>query len=939
MATIMDYALCDRCQELDLRVDRFLIGANGFTATTQSLRLTSVPFLLGTLDAIRARTKCRLCSLVSSTIPPDSESLNRITENEVTCHLIWELDGRFRESEMPRTRRLRIRWSKESLRPHEAYLVLSASSKYDKSDLDYPSLLNEETQFLGRRLGPTVNKTNLIREFLRLCENSHDERCTKQLGIERDFANPLSQPYFGVIDIRNECLVPLPTTRENGRLKFESYATVSYVWGKGRDYRTTLANIQDRRKSGGLAYPISQLPTALQQSVELVTRLGIRYIWIDCICIIQDSSHSWNLNARAMHLIYGNSSLTICAADGKDAETGLLAIDKTHSTDQKIAHCTSDVHLVLHYPPETSIGNSDWNKRAWTFQERLLSRRCLIFAGGQIYFQCRSTSMCEDIFADKRGKGWSLDLNGAPLQTLAQLNQRALWFYCNCIRLYTNRSLYEAFDILAAFSGMCRLMEETFHSPFIFGLPTSHFDFALLWVPNGPSETLKEPVSRAEVYKNMKFPSWSWCGWKSDNGMQYEHQFVEGCLVDICAWLKNHTWIDWHIRDGYGTPQRLWDKDWASEDSSTDGRWKGYAGPGHDSQFTNKRNDGSSDSGSFHDFSYDNRDEPRREKAILDRLESRGGVYSDNITSSRYHENRVNARRRRPSPPAPRVRFRERYVSYDDSDDSESEDAEFSDSENERRVFSDRITSSRREFDIREDARAREPSPPLPRIRIRRRNLHAPRPDLDPFGRPVEGRALARTENFPKTDFKLTLPEYPFHVPPAESKSRGGCHIEFPDLPILQFFTWWSQFYIIGNPLEEVTDTANQRLPNGVPTQNNINDGKSKTDGGIPCRCDIIDQHGDKCGSIILGSKWLKKQTTSKFEFIAISEAKTFTPEEMPDWTYYIPKERRDSEWDVYFVLLIEYYPEEGLWRRIALGKVFQAAFDRSMEWKEIVLG
>ncbi|EED12097.1 hypothetical protein TSTA_001680 [Talaromyces stipitatus ATCC 10500] len=843
-----------------------------------SLRLTSEPFLLGTLDAIRARTKCPLCSLVSSTIP--QESLVGIPEKETTCHLIWELDGRYRDSRRPQTRRLRIRWSEKRFRAHEAYLVLSAPSKYDKSDLDYPSLLNDETQFLGRRIGPTVNKTNLIREFLRLCENSHDACCTRQLGIEDHFADTLSQPYFGVIDIRNESLVPLPTSWENNRLKIESYATVSYVWGKSRDHRTTLANIQDRRKSGGLADTISMFPKALRQSVRLVSRLGIRYIWIDCICIIQDSSHSWNLNARAMHLIYGNSTLTICAADGENAETGLLAIDKKHSTDQKIAKCAPDVHLVLHYPPETSIETSVWNQRAWTFQERLLSRRCLIFTGGQVYFQCRSTSMSEDIFADKKGEGWSLDLNGAPLQTLTQLSHRGLWFYCNCVRLYTNRSLYEPFDILAAFSGMCRLMEETFRSPFIFGLPTSHFDFALLWVPSGRSQTLKKPVSREEMYKNMKFPSWSWCGWKSDNGIKYEHQFVEGCVADICAWLKDHTWIDWHVRDGYGTPQRLWDKDWASEDASADGRWKGYAGPDHDSQLEDKSDDSSVDSSS------------------------------------------------------------------DDSDDSKQEGSQILPSETQRHVYSDKVTTTfgydhRRQstrFHIREDARSRRRSPPVPR---------PDRPALDPFGRPVESRALARTKVFsetgveflPKTNFVLTLPEYPFHVPPAESKCRNGSHREFPDLPILQFFTWWSQFYVIDISSEEVTDTADQGLLNGVPSQKEIDDGNSDTDGGKPCRCHIIDQHGDKCGSILLDSQWLKKQTISKFEFIAISEAKTFTPEEMPDWTYYIPKERIDSEWDVYFVLLVEHYPKEGLWRRVALGKVFQAAFDQSLCWKEIILG
>lgn len=41
-------------------------------------------------------------------------------------------------------------------------------------------------------------------------------------------------------------------------------------------------------------------------------------------------------------------------------------------------------------------------------------------------------------------------------------------------------------------------------------------------------------------------------------------------------WLTNHTWIDWYLRDGHGTPRRLLDESYAGKDKSTDERWKGY---------------------------------------------------------------------------------------------------------------------------------------------------------------------------------------------------------------------------------------------------------------------------------------------------------------------------------------------------------------------------
>lgn len=280
-----------------------------------------------------------------------------------------------------------------------------------------------------------------------------------------------------MIDIENDNLVPLPYKKDGTHLTYESYAAVSYVWGKGSDvsrkHTTKTTNIQSRRQSGGLAQAIEELPKAFLEAFRLVHSLRIRYIWVDALCIVQDSSHSWNLNALAMHLIYGNAVFALCAADGLNADTEVLALDENHQPEQWIATCADKLNLLLHQQPEVSIEASQWNKRAWTFQERLLSKRCLIFAGGRIFFQCRLTAMSEDIFADRDGRGWSLNLLRSPHQILTQLKLRALWFYVRCVSLYTQRELYELFGILSAFSGMCKLMEYTMRAPVVFGLPTS----------------------------------------------------------------------------------------------------------------------------------------------------------------------------------------------------------------------------------------------------------------------------------------------------------------------------------------------------------------------------------------------------------------------------------------------------------------------------------
>lgn len=843
---------CTRCASLNLSVKSFVIKDDRpaeMRMSLESLRSANERFRLGTLGSIRERAAaCPLCDLVVSFIEEERDVVGK----DAVCHLTWEMDGRApgdtrRAQRGKRTRRLRVTWSDLSLKSLEAYLVLAAPMKYAISDLDYPKQLNRETLFLGRRFGATESKKNLIREFLRLCETNHDRRCTQKIGIENPFLETLTEPYFGVIDIENDRLVPLPYGETEGHLHFEPYAAVSYVWGDtgAMDYRTKIENIQNRRKSGGLAATIRKLPKALAQSIRLVHDLGIRYVWIDALCIVQDSSHSWNLNARAMHLIYGNATLTICAADG-DSQTGLLALDDDQRPQQRIGAYAEGVHLILHQPPEISIQTSKWNSRGWTFQERMLSKRCLIFTGGQIYFQCRSTGMSEDIFADPEGRGWSLDLVQAPLQMLTELKQRSMWFYAHCVHLYTMRELYEPLDILAAFSGMCKLMEGTMQAPFAFGLPTSHFDLALLWEPLDFLTLLDyDKVSKEPKYKDLKFPSWSWCGWKS-NGIQYKAQMVDGCLSDVHAWLQEHTWIDWHIRDGHGKLRRLWDRDFSLTDRSIDDKWKGYPA------FERTEEQPVYESGS-EDIS----DINDTYSAI--EIHKDGPSHDETTTFARQMSNTLGKKISKPI----------RYTS---------------------KVIFDDVPS---------------------------RDTH------DGYGRPYR-RLLPDGSQVPLVEyaFNLTLPEDPYHVRTSAPRRPTDGLKEFPDQPFLQFLTWRASFHIVRSTESDVRDDDV---------------------GATRARCHIADRRGDKCGSIVVSKEWLEKYEATgqtMFEFIAISDAKSFSQQEFPVWTYYLPKERVESEWDLFFVLLVEPFPEEGIYRRVALGKVFQAAFTQSPdEWKEIILG
>lgn len=152
----------------------------------------------------------------------------------------------------------------------------------------------------------------------------------------------------------------------------------------------------------------------------------------------------------------------------------------------------------------------------------------------------------------------------------------------------------------------------------------------------------------------------------------------------------------------------------------------------------------------------------------------------------------------------------------------------------------------------------------------------------------------------------------------------------------LQFWTWSAFFQLVAVPPENSRGQSPPDHHVSTPTIRRFN---------------ILDCNSDICGTIMLPNEFAEKvereqadtSKTPTFEFIALSDAKLFRDtDEMKEWTYYIPKERADSFWDLAYVLLIEDDIIADVSRRVGLGKVFKDAFHQSllqgMQWKEFIL-
>jgi len=141
--------------------------------------------------------------------------------------------------------------------------------------------------------------------------------------------------------------------------------------------------------------PVHDLPLTFRDAITAASRLGLEYIWIDALCIIQQDVEDWALQSVTMSKVYTYSAITLAAAASLDAHGGLFRDrDPTGINGTRVDFQWSSVPLVGEFlivptdPWLKAVAKSPLLKRAWVFQERLLSRGTFYFAHDMLYWEC-----------------------------------------------------------------------------------------------------------------------------------------------------------------------------------------------------------------------------------------------------------------------------------------------------------------------------------------------------------------------------------------------------------------------------------------------------------------------------------------------------------------------------------------------------------------------
>jgi len=280
----------------------------------------------------------------------------------------------------------------------------------------------------------------------------------------------------------------------------EPYATLSYCWGSGNPIKLLGCLVTEFQRG----IQIDSLPCTLQEAVYVSRGLGLKYVWIDALCIIQDSPEDWNHESAQMADIYSNSYCNLAATSTDDCQGGLIRTRNpdilrttVFNTNWKGA-CNGPIGLTDRYLFTRNVDEAPLNGRGWVVQERLLSPRTLHFGKDQLFWECYKTNACES-YPHGVMPGCEAPLSKHDL-TIPHSPGDLYEYWGRVVRSFTLSRLTKEKDKLPAISGLARRLAPVLSDDYVAGLWRNRLSHELLWFPTRAEEKLR-------AYRG---PSWSW---------------------------------------------------------------------------------------------------------------------------------------------------------------------------------------------------------------------------------------------------------------------------------------------------------------------------------------------------------------------------------------------------------------------------------------------
>ncbi|RDL35768.1 uncharacterized protein BP5553_06380 [Venustampulla echinocandica] len=305
------------------------------------------------------------------------------------------------------------------------------------------------------------------------------------------------------------------------------YAALSYCWGK-RPYGHLQNSNLDKYTS---RLDVLALPQTLREAIKVVKDLGIPYLWIDALCIIQDSDTDKQHEMATMQWIYKNALITIVVARSNDVTNGFLQPCHQLWTAYTIPfRVSSNLFGTVSFSAMEEIHHEESlepiNDRGWTLQEQILSTRSLYFASHTLQWRCSR---------GVQNLGGSLHLTRWLEKSIQDMKYGALYpfqsnleCWAEIVQNYSRRSMALLSDKL---NGIAAVAQD--FAPML----GPHY-YAGIWGKSLLSQLLWSSYTNPPQPLAYRAPSWSWASRDGGVHMNIVASRLAEIDIEICSIVR-----------------------------------------------------------------------------------------------------------------------------------------------------------------------------------------------------------------------------------------------------------------------------------------------------------------------------------------------------------------------------------------------------------------
>lgn len=348
----------------------------------------------------------------------------------------------------------------------------------------------------------------------------------------------------------------------------ETYLALSYQWGEAVSLTTNSSNYNAHQKS----IHVERLCGVLRDAILITRMLGYRFIWIDALCIIQDSPEDLERELPLMGHIYSNAAITLAASVSQSGETGLFH-ERQRVNEVRLPYRARDglplgeVFVTDRRPCsfDEDVTKGALSQRAWCLQERAMSRRILHFGREQLFWECLTGTWAEDSSLRLGTKTKPVDpvlnfrtafqtisedfgqpkaavrgrhrlhpqLGFPPMEDRSHMtqicNRRPYGPWYELVEQYTKRKMKYESDKLPALVGLAtKFAEHVENDEYAAGLWRDDLLPGLLWSAGNFHEWAVKHVLFSSTHRA---PSWSWAS--VDGAVSYPDGFIRHYTVVV----------------------------------------------------------------------------------------------------------------------------------------------------------------------------------------------------------------------------------------------------------------------------------------------------------------------------------------------------------------------------------------------------------------------